>query len=83
MDQAIQNAADDEELSKKDVMDLRHAADAVDKALGKNDDGQSAARATETLGRLVQQKVDAGKLAPDGELQAAVSTLASLLPPVH
>ena len=82
MDQAIQNAADDEELSKKDVMDLRHAADAVDKALGKNDDGQAAAKAAEMLGAPRQQKIDAGKLVATGELVQAVSTLASLLPPI-
>jgi hypothetical protein len=79
---AIESAEAGSRIAKKDANDLRRAADDVDKALGKNDDGQMAAKAAEALEMLIQKKVDEGKLQDTGELRQEVSKLRSFLPPV-
>ena len=62
---------------------LRHAADDVAKALDRKDDGQSAAKAAESLQMLVQKKIDEQKLLDTGELQQEVAALRSFLPAPH
>ena len=80
---AIQNAQDGFRIAKKDANDLRRAADQVTKGLEKNDDGQSAARAAESLDLLVQVQTAAGLLTDTGELRLAVASLRSALPPIR
>ena len=64
----------------RDAVALRSAADDVQKPLDKENQKQTA-RAAQALSRKLQEIVDAGRLANDGELRQTVANLVAAAGP--